>query len=326
MRLTTTLAAASLLVLASARAHAADPAAAQVLFDEGKSLMSFRDYAHACPKFDESQKLDPGLGTLFHFADCEEHLGKTATAWAAFLEVASEAKAQGEIARETAARERGTALEPHLARLSLDPGSSSRVPSLQLSRDGVPIGAPEWSSPVPVDPGMHVIEARAPFKGTWTTTVNLDPGAKLVVTVPLLADVPAEVASAVSTTSTTAAEADTTSRGTGQRVTGIVLGAVGLAGLGVGGAFGIDSLVRHNDANSHCGANGCDLAGTSYRNEARTAGNEATVGFAAGGAFLLAGILTYVTAPHSTTFASTNSQARVVFSVGPVGGVVRGTW
>ena len=44
------------------------------------------------------------IGTLFHFADCEDRLGKTATAWAAFREVEAEAKALGQTARVTAAQ------------------------------------------------------------------------------------------------------------------------------------------------------------------------------------------------------------------------------
>src|SRR2546430_16366957 len=85
---------------ATSPARAGDPAAAQALFTEAKQLMAQGKYAEACPKFDESQRLDPGMGTLFHVGDCDEHLGKTASAWAAFLEVAAQAKAAGQPARE----------------------------------------------------------------------------------------------------------------------------------------------------------------------------------------------------------------------------------
>src|ERR1700712_2696749 len=87
-------------------AMAADPAAAQALFNDAKQLMTTGRYAEACPKLEESQRLDPGVGTLFHLADCDEHVGKTASAWAAFLEVAAEAKSSGQPARERVARDR----------------------------------------------------------------------------------------------------------------------------------------------------------------------------------------------------------------------------
>src|ERR1700743_3377203 len=84
----------SSLAAVASPASAADPAAAQALFDEATRLMAQRRLPEACAKFQESQRQDPGIGTLYHFADCEDRLGKTATAWATFLEVASEAKAQ----------------------------------------------------------------------------------------------------------------------------------------------------------------------------------------------------------------------------------------
>src|SRR5258706_7527469 len=100
-------------------ARAGDPAAAQALFDQAKQLVAAQRYSEACPKLEESQRLDPGMGTLFHLADCDEHIGKTATAWAAFLDVAGQARSAGQQPRERIARERAAALEPTLARLPI---------------------------------------------------------------------------------------------------------------------------------------------------------------------------------------------------------------
>src|SRR4051794_10293213 len=94
------------LILLAARAHAADPAAAEAVFEEGKRSVARGDLDKGCRAFEESQRLDPGMGTLYHLADCEERRGKTATAWARFRELAAQAKAQGEEAREKAARDR----------------------------------------------------------------------------------------------------------------------------------------------------------------------------------------------------------------------------
>src|SRR5277367_6013343 len=112
-------------LLFSPRALAGDPAAAQALFDEGNSLMSHNKFAEACAKFEESQRQDPGIGTLYHYADCEDRLGKSATAWAAFREVAAEARALGQTARALAADERVSAIKARLPRLLIDPGGET---------------------------------------------------------------------------------------------------------------------------------------------------------------------------------------------------------
>src|SRR5258708_3181799 len=85
------------------QAHANDVAMAQSLFDDAKKLVGEGRYADACVKFEQSQKLDPGMGTLFNLADCFEHVGKTASAWAGFLDVAAQAKAATQTQREQAA-------------------------------------------------------------------------------------------------------------------------------------------------------------------------------------------------------------------------------
>ena len=70
----------------------ADKAAAQSLFEQAKRLMNEGNYAEACPKLEESQMLDKGMGTQFHLASCYEQIGRTASAWALFVEVAAAAR------------------------------------------------------------------------------------------------------------------------------------------------------------------------------------------------------------------------------------------
>src|SRR5258708_39530923 len=89
---------------------ASDAATAQALFDAGRTLMSAGNYAAACPKLADSQRLDPGAGTLMNLAACYEKNGQTASAWATFLEAAPAARAGGHPEWEAHAKERAAAL------------------------------------------------------------------------------------------------------------------------------------------------------------------------------------------------------------------------
>ena len=116
----------------------ADGAAARSLFDEARVLLQQGKAAQACPKLEESQRLDPGMGTLFNLADCYERLGRTASAWAEFREAVSAAHNAGSLDREQAAKQRAAALEPKLSYLTIvpPPGNAPAV-----TRDGSPVDA-----------------------------------------------------------------------------------------------------------------------------------------------------------------------------------------
>jgi hypothetical protein len=183
-------------------ARAADEeATARALFAEGRRLAATGDYAAACPKFEDSYRLDPGIGTNFNLADCFEHIGRNASAWARFMDVAAATRAAGQTEREKVARARAQALEPRLARLVIV--VSQPTVDLAVRRDGTPVGEASWGVAVPIDPGTHVIEASAPHKLSWSSTAQVPqaPG-DVRVEVPELAIVPPEpppapVASAV---------------------------------------------------------------------------------------------------------------------------------
>src|SRR5262245_45036936 len=111
----TALATAALLTCArprDARAQGASrEASAQAVFEDAKKLMAKGDYAAACPKFADSQQLDPAPGTQFNLANCYEKNGQTASAWATFKSAAASYKAHNRPDWETKARDRATALE-----------------------------------------------------------------------------------------------------------------------------------------------------------------------------------------------------------------------
>ena len=59
--------------------------------------------SEACPLFEQSQRLDAGIGTQYNLAACYEALGRVASAYALFLEVSATAQARGQTERARAA-------------------------------------------------------------------------------------------------------------------------------------------------------------------------------------------------------------------------------
>jgi hypothetical protein len=238
-------------------AQSSDSATARALFAEGRKLMNDKRFEDACPKFEESLRLDPGMGTQFNLAFCWEQIGRSASAWAMFLDVAAAARAAGQAQREAAARERAAALEPKLSRLSIRVASPAE--GMEITRDEISVGRAVWGTAVPVDPGTHKLKASAPGKLPWTQDVRVaDAAARVSVDVPRLEDAPVEAAAApaaapVIRESVSMPEPDHSRGGAdGQRIAAWVLGGVGVAGLGVGTYFALRFQSEKDKADSIC--------------------------------------------------------------------------
>ncbi|HEX3596576.1 MAG TPA: tetratricopeptide repeat protein, partial [Polyangiaceae bacterium] len=156
------------------------------LFREGRALASDGKYDAACPKFEQSLKLDPGIGTKFNLADCYEHLGRTATARALFLEVATIAREAGQDDREKMASWRARELEPQIHRLTID--VKAKQSGLTIERDGVEVLPSEWGVPQFIDPGAYELRVTAAGKKPWTARIEVPRSGDATVEVPELAD------------------------------------------------------------------------------------------------------------------------------------------
>ncbi len=307
MRRSLALALATSLVLSASGEAAAQPAssdkvAAETLFNEARSLAAQKKYDDACPKFAASQRLDPAVGTLLNLAECYQRKGQLASAWLQYKEAASLAAARTDERRAQLAREKAAALESKLGRLKLH---ASR--EVTVARDGAPIDPALYDADVPIDAGSHVIEAKAPGKKVWRTTIESKDGASVGVDVPPLEDAPVDAVAAVAPTGAGApppSQPQQPSRdaGGGQRIAGLVVAGVGVVGLGLGTFFALDASSKWSSVTGKCPDKVCPDAATrdsvaSTKDGATSSATLGTVGFAAGGALLVGGAILYFTAP-----------------------------
>jgi hypothetical protein len=294
-----------------------DKAGAQAAFDYGKKLMLEGHFAEACPKLQESLRMDPGVGTMLFLADCWEKTGKTASAWGEFREAEALASRQQD-PREAIARKRADALEPKVAKVVLSvPAGLSQIKGVHIQRDDADVGSGLWGVPMPIDPGAHKISVSAPEKKAWSTDFNVEAGAK-TATIALpdhLEDAPAAAtgtAAPVVPGDTTSAWSESPDKGNTQRLIGLVAGGVGVVGLGVGAVFGLQAKSRLDASkeNGHCdAANVCDPTGREARNDADSAATISTVVFTVGAVALAAGAVLYFTAPRAKV--STKASTRI---------------
>lgn len=323
------------LLLLSATPSRAEPtpaekkAAAQTLFDDARKLTADGKFAEACPKFVESVALDATMGTKFYLADCFEHIGKIASAWAYYVEVTDAARAVGMKDREAYAREHAEALLPKLSRLTIQVSAEARgAAGLSVTRDGLVINQAIWGTAVPVDPGDHVVSASAEGKAPWTERVEVkDPGQTVTIEVPALRDQPKDKSSPPPPPPPPPPikVVPPPRSGSTQRIAGVVVGVLGLGGIALGAGFGVRAIGKNSDSNEggHCDAQSfCDSTGLTLRKESITAATISTVGFVAGGALLAGGVALLLTAPR----AAPKKAPSAGLVVGPAGLSMIGRW
>jgi hypothetical protein len=291
----------AVLMTSLSRAGADGGLAANALFDEGRRLMNAGQYAQACPKFMESQKLDPGVGTMLNLAVCYEKNGQTASAWSAYRDTAAAARDKGQLEREQIARAGVSRLEPQLFKVAINVSAQPNENEITLEVDGRTTPNELWGLPTPLDPGKHRIDARAPSKKPWSATIEVTGPSTPAVTVPVLEVVPVVTGALPAAPRSPAAPVETPARaGQGQRTLAVVVGGVGVAGVALGTLFGVLTKRTYNKSDPLCNVDKCTNQGIEYRNSAFTQADISTVGFAVGGAGLVGALVLWFTAPKDT--------------------------
>jgi len=264
-------------------------------------LMQAKSFAAACPKLEQSQAIQPAGGTLMFLALCREGEGRTATAWVTFNEVLSAARRDHRADREEVAREHLATLTPLLMKLTVEVPDAARVPGLEVRRDGDVVASAVWGTPVPIDPGPHVVRATAPGKLPWESPAEArTPGAVATVRIPELAPGPVAPPAVVEAPADTGASAP----GKGQRIAVLAVGGAGVVAIGIGTYFGVTALVKKGDAGGSCTGPAAAACRSSDESTSRTAvsdGNVSSIVLGVGAAAVIGAGVLWLTAPRKAT-------------------------
>jgi hypothetical protein len=299
------------------------PAAeAQALYDRAVVSMEAHDYASACPALEEVVRLVPdGIGAKLTLAECYEGWGRLASAWTMYSLAEAGARNGKQRQRAEAARRLAGALEPKLARLTIEvPGELRKLPGLTVERDGVVVGEVQWGVPLPVDRGEHRVAASAPGRPRWEKQVVV--AADGVSETVEIAGWQAAASPAAGPRADSAPRPDAGAPWGIPRIAGIAVTGLGLVSLGVGAFFGLRAAGLKSDSDDgHCRPDdACDVEGVALRDDARSAGTVSTVLFIAGGVAVAGGAVLFLTAPDA------HAAPTAALAVGPGGLTLRAAW
>jgi hypothetical protein len=294
--------------VARAEPTSADKSLATQLFKEGRTLVDQGKYAEGCRKLEESQRLDPGGGTLLNLALCHEKEGRSATAWAEFTEALGIARKDDRPQRAEIAQQHIEALEPTLSRLTIQVPAGSDLPDLEIKRDGTAIRRAAWGTAMPIDPGEHLVEAFALGKIPWKQTVIVGGKAETkTIAVPALENAPVAPTPTAGAPSGQMPVTFVEVRKPINPAVWVAYG-IGAAGVGVGTYFGVRALSEQHTADDNCPQDKCvNQAGTNANANAIKYANISTVGFGVGVVGI--GLGTYLLLSRGTTTAPSSAMA-----------------
>jgi hypothetical protein len=304
-------------VLAAKHAHAdgsANPAVAEALYEEARSLMKQGKLDQACPKFQQSYDLDAGGGTLLNLAECYEKQGKFASAWSSFKEAQVQAQRDGRHERVDYAKKHIAAVEPKLSKVTIVVQNDASTPGLSVQLDGAELGSAAWNLSVPIDPGPHELTAAAPSKLTYDKHFEIAASSpSTTLTIPKLTDVPVATAAPparpVDQDVEKKAVPSEAAPSNSSRTVGYVLLGAGVVGIGVGSYFGLHSFSKWSERKDDC-AHGCTADAKTAGDAARSAALVSDIGFGVGLIAAAVGTYLILSPKHASEAGTATRQAR----------------
>jgi hypothetical protein len=283
----------------------APPNAGSKLFDEGRELAKAGNYAEACAKFEQSYKLDDGVGTELNLADCKERLGHYYFAWTMFDEAAR--RSTDNAARAKFARDRADALTGKLATVIV------KIPTPDNLT--VTIG------------GNHVKAAGVITQRVeaGTIAVHVENAQKAVVfdaSKPVVLGQTVEFDVPMTPTETvTHDETAPDHRHRNRTILAYSIGGAGIVTLGVGMLVGLSADHAYNRDTAGCttasdGSKVCDMGSQMLAISDGKLADKATIVSVIGLAAIAVGVTLYVTAPKDLVVSpmASNQTAGVAIS------------
>lgn len=304
---------------------ASDMATAEALFKQGRQLLQEGKTSQACDKFKESQRIDPSAGTMLNLANCHQALGKTATAWAEFLAAKRAALTAGRKEIVDLAAQRAEALKGSLSYLIVD--LQAKVEGLEITRDGEILERASLGMKLPIDPGPHRIEAKAPGYESWTVEVPMADGQSKRIEIPLLKRKPQAVQldpvqSEQNRTPLEDKPMALSTKDSGLPVLAYAIGAVGIASIGTGVVFTALAIGKNDKAEELCSDHkNCTDDAIAEADNANTFANVANVTLAIGAVAVATGIVLLVLDLNEESDSSFATSFTRWFEVGPAGTV-----
>jgi len=333
--------------LAAAPARGAEPttgerAIAESLYDRARRQMDEGQVTAACDSFAESQRLDPGTGTLLNLASCHETAGKLATAWVEFREAIAALRHDKRTDRLRYALDHVAAIEPRLAYVTISVPESAQGHAPVVTLDGRVLGPAAWGVEVPLDAGWHEVVAQFDTGGPWRATIKVRDGQRRRLDIPSQVEMAGvrivDVDDGVPVSSERASPrfsppppndsselaAEGGASRPGSRVVGLVAGGAGILALGAGAYAGWRARDLWRQRNQACPMDTCTEEGARMGARAQSAATVATWtvvgGVAALGAAAL--LLLWPSPPRSVGKTSRSESGERALANARLGGMV----
>jgi hypothetical protein len=341
-----------LLTCTVALADGADTAAARAHLQQGYALKQKGKCDEAVPHLVESVRLDRQPKSLANLADCEEKLGRLAAAQAHWVEVRDLAKAQGVAPLVSVSTQHLTTLDRRMPKLVVKLAKDAPSETVVL-RDGAQLGPVSLNTPLPIDPGKHVIVARANDKEK-TYEINLSEAETKEIEVTVeggraipdsqttgapssTSGVPSSPSSSVSaapsapSSSNDASLSEVSRSHAARNAIEYALLGLGVAGVTVGVVEAIQVKSKNDQIASTCPGSSCQNYpayndGLTLRDDAKSARTISMIGFGVGGVALVTDAVLLFTTPRDAPRSSLGTRVSPLVGTGAAGVVVEGTW